>query len=118
MNEDRHRKAVAQVMVYEPPPVDTTQAAERLELDVEVAALHRQRGWRRELRKVVEGDGRKVLAINVLGTPDTGPHPHEVVITVQEKTTRPRRMKPVTRGGRPIEGPIPVRTMATKRRAR
>lgn len=117
MSHDSDRNAVAQVIHYEPPPVDRSRHAELVELDVPVSALHRRRGWRQKLRKAIEVQGRKVLAINVLAKSRTGAAPHDVVITVQEgHPGRPRRLKPVTRGGRSIDGPIPVRTMATRRR--
>jgi len=88
---------------------------ERIDLGVGVEDLHRQRAWRLALRKQLELEGRKVLAINVLAQPKDGFH---VAVTVREDNpARAARRKPVTRGGKPIEGPRRLRTRGQKQRS-
>lgn len=111
--EERYQSAIAQVYVHE-PTFDRTEVAERLDIGIPVAELNTRRGWRRDLRKVLERDGRKVVAINVLAVPKDGV---SVVITVKSGAA-PRRGKPVLRGGKPIDGPQKVRTVAARQRAR
>jgi len=111
--DDRHRPAIVQVYEHK-PAFDETKPVEQIQLDLQVSELRTARGWRRELRKQLEGEGRKVLAINVLSVPRDGADVAATVLSDHpgKRTRRP----PVTRGGRPVGEPQKLRTMATKRR--
>ena len=106
------RRSPAKVIVYKrwrKGKVEGTNKMGTLELDINVGELRRVRGWRRHLKAQIEKDLRmgNVEAINVLAQPVDGCH---VTVTLQLDKPGFERKKPVTRGGRPIEGPIPVRT--------
>lgn len=94
----------------------TSSLIERLELDQDLDSLLRKNGWKGEVEEMVRGKGFAVLALNVAQTADLDIN---IVVTVDRPPPMMgQQKKAVSRGGRPVDGPVKTgKTMAAKRRA-
>lgn len=113
--EHRHEKAKAMIMRRASKMNERTTGAGTskelsVDLEVTVAELHRNKRWRRQLRKKLEKTGIKVEAINILVNPEDG---HHVVVVISPKVDEFQKRKPVTRGSKEINGPKKARTIKT-----
>jgi len=90
---------------------------ERIELQESLDALIRRKGWKAEVEAKVNEKGLSVISISIVHSGAD----LDVNIAVSVAQPPPKlgeKKKPVTRGGRPVDGPIKVgKTMAAKRRA-
>jgi len=110
---DKYKNAKA-VIFRETGTKTPPEKEEIIELDIAVAEINTIKGWRRSLKKAIESSGEKIKAINTLHIPMYECH---VAIILFKKEPFVRK-RPVTRGGNRIEGPLKVRTMASKRRSK
>lgn len=95
----------------------TSRLIERIEMDESLEVLIRRKTWKEEVTQIVAGRGVEVVSLSLVHSgADLD------VTIVASITQRPpalgERRKPVTRGGRPIGGPVNAgKTMAAKRRS-
>jgi hypothetical protein len=95
----------------------TSRLVERIELGEDFAALTRRKTWKAEVTKAVADRGFEVVSIGLVHS-GADLDVNIVVSIAQRPPAFGERRKPVTRGGRPVEGPVKTgKTMAAKRRA-
>lgn len=95
----------------------TSRLVERIEMDEALDTLTRRKTWKAEITKVVNDRGFEVVS---LGLVHSGADLDVNIIAsiTQKPPGLGEKRKPVTRGGRPVAGPINAgKTMAAKRRA-
>jgi len=94
-----------------------SRMVERVEIDIPVDEFTRKKGWKDRVREEAAKRGFNVLAVSAVHS--GADLDVNITMTVDKKPTSfGQRRRAVTRGGRPVDGPIKTgKTMAAKRRA-